>query len=287
MAGKAVVEKLMHEPTPFPYSLENYETAASPLFHIHPHCQITQKGKGRLIYEISETELLMEEGDVLLINANIPHACMTEKGSRRRNLGFYPELLECNGYCRAYVSFLNVLYSNLNPYIFLKKADCDSLGITEILDMLFETPKRNYMVPDGIIHNRIMDISILLIQWILRKEKKDIYRINRVLCRSMQYIEENFTEPIMMADAAREAGLNPSYFSHYFKKSLGISFRQYLNRKRLEAAAVKLTTTESQIADIAFACGFGSVTAFYQNFTEFYKLSPKKFRDLNRKKKME
>lgn len=285
MPNRIVLEKLVHEPTPFPYSLQICDEAKEELlFHIHPHCQITQNMGDALSYMIHEQEVALEQGDVLLINSNIPHACMAKEGARRRNLGFYPEMLEFNKFCRVYGSFLNVLYSNMYPYILLKKNDCDEMRITKILDEIFETQKRDYMAPDGVIHNRIMDLSILLIQWIVKTEKKDIHRISTVLYRSMEYIEQNRMEPIMMRDAARVAGLNPSYFSHCFKKNLGISFKQYLNRKRLEEAAVELTTTEHQISEIAFACGFGSVSSFYQNFAELYKLSPKKFRDLNMKK---
>lgn len=285
MPSRIVLEKLVHEPTPFPYSLQICDEAKEELlFHIHPHCQITQNMGHTLSYIINEQEVWLKQGDVLLINSNIPHACMAKEGARRRNLGFYPEMLEFNKFCRVYGSFLNVLYSNMYPYILLKKNDCHKMSITKILDEIFETQKKDYMAPDGVIHNRIMDLSILLIQWIVKTEKKDIHRISTTLYRGMEYIEQNRMEPIMMRDAARAAGLNPSYFSHCFKKNLGISFKQYLNRKRLEEAAVELTTTEHQISEIAFACGFGSVSSFYQNFTELYKLSPKKFRDLNMKK---
>lgn len=254
------------------------------MFHIHPHCQITQNIGDGLKYIIHEQEVELRQGDMLLINSNIPHACIAKEGAQRRNLGFYPEMLEFNKFCRVYGSFLSVVYSNMYPYILLRRNDCDEMNITKILDEVFRTQKKDYMAPDGVIHNRIMDLSILLIQWIVKTEKKDIHRISTVLYRSMEFIEENRMEPIMMGDAARAAGLNPSYFSHCFKKNLGISFKQYLNRKRLEEAAVELTTTEHQISEIAFDCGFGSVSSFYQNFAELYKLSPKKFRDLNMKK---
>jgi len=285
MQQRIILEKLVHESTPFPYSLQKYEGKKTGLlFHIHPHCQMTYNQCGKLIYIIDEQKVELKPGDFLLINSNIPHACLTEEGAYRNNLGFYPEMLELNKYCRVYHSFLNVLYSNMYPYLYLKKGDCDAMNITKILEELFEIQNEDYMAADGVIHNMILELSIRLIQWVVRMEKKDIHTINKVLCKSMEYIEKNRTEPIMMRDVARAAGLNPSYFSHCFKKNLGISFKQYLNRKRLEEAAVELTTTEQSIADIAFACGFGSVTSFYQNFAEFYKLSPKKFRDLNMKK---
>lgn len=285
MPQRVILEKLVHEPTPFPYSMQTCEEVKTePLFHIHPHCQITQNQSGKIVYIIHEQKVELKQGDILLINSNIPHACLAGPGTKRRNLGFYPEMLEVNNYCRVYQSFMNVLYSNMYPYILLRKKECDAMHITEILDEISAIQHGDYMVPDGVIHNRILDLSILLVQGIVKMEKKDIHRVNKMLCKSMEYIEENRTEPIMMGDVARATGLNPCYFSHFFKKNLGISFKQYLNKKRLEEAAVELTTTENPVSDIAFACGFGSMSAFYQNFVELYKLSPKKFRDLNMKK---
>lgn len=287
MPGQIIFEKLECTAVPFPYSMEVCSDVRMELsFHIHPHCQITQAACGKICYVIDEQHVEMQKGDILVINGNIPHACLTEKGAQRRNLGFYPEMLEVSRYCRVYEPFLHILYSNMYPYVILKHDEDAAEEIAGMLDEIFRMRGKEYLSFDGVIHNRIADISISLAQWSACVEKRDMRGIGRDLIRGMEYIEENLTEPITIEDAARAAGLNPSYFSHCFKKNIGISFKQFLNRKRLETAAVELTTTERQITEIAFSCGFGSVTAFYQNFLNFYKLSPKKFRDLNMKRKI-
>lgn len=287
MARRIVLEKMAHESTPFPYSIEAYEkNQTEPVCHIHPHCQITQNRGGTLVYIMDEQKVELEYGDVLLINSNIPHICIPGLAGRRRNLGFYPEMLEFNKYCRIYSFFFYILYSNMHPYLHLKKGNGTEEDIIKIIEEIFRLQSRDYMAFDGVVHNRLLDMSILLIQWIVRPEGKNVHGINRELYRSMEFIEQNYTETITVEDAARVAGLNASYFSHCFKKSIGISFKQYLNKKRLEKAAVELTTTKNQISDIAFSSGFGSVTAFYENFVKLYKISPKRFRDLNMKKQV-
>lgn len=293
MPTQVVLEKLIHDPTPFPYSLQMCGNSLlekrkrGPIekiaFHIHPHCQITQSGE-EITYIIEKEAIELKKGDVLIINPNIPHARFGSQEAIQTNLGFYPEMLELNGYCRVYSPFLSTLYSNMYPYILLRKANCDRMKITEILDDISRIHKHGGMAIDGVVHNRFVDLSILLIQWIMKVEDKNINRVNKVLSKSMEYIEQHRAEPITIEDVADEVGLNPSYFSHCFKKNLGISFKQFLNRKRLETAAIELTTTDHQITNIAFECGFGSMATFYQNFIDFYKISPKKFRDLNRKK---
>ena len=174
----------------------------------------------------------------------------------------------------------------MHPYLHLRRGSGAEEDIIKIIEDIFRLQSRDYMAFDGVVHNRLLDMSILLIQWIVQQEGKNVLGISRELYKSIEYIEQNYMEAITMEDAARVAGLNSSYFSHSFKKSLGISFKQYLNRKRLEEAAVELTTTEKQISEIAFSCGFGSVTSFYENFIKLYKISPKRFRDLNMKRQV-
>ncbi len=287
MAHRIILEKMAHESTPFPYSIEVYEqNQTDPVYHIHQHCQITQNTGGKVVYMMDEQRVELGYGDVLLINSNIPHICLSESAAQRRNLGFYPEMLEFNKYCRIYSSFINILYSNMHPYLHLRRGSGAEEDIIKIIEDIFRLQSRDYMAFDGVVHNRLLDMSILLIQWIVQQEGKNVLGISRELYKSIEYIEQNYMEAITMEDAARVAGLNSSYFSHSFKKSLGISFKQYLNRKRLEEAAVELTTTEKQISEIAFSCGFGSVTSFYENFIKLYKISPKRFRDLNMKRQV-
>ena len=122
MAHRIILEKMAHESTPFPYSIEVYEqNQTDPVYHIHPHCQITQNTGGKVVYMMDEQRVELGYGDVLLINSNIPHICLSESAAQRRNLGFYPEMLEFNKYCRIYSSFINILYSNMHPYLHLRR----------------------------------------------------------------------------------------------------------------------------------------------------------------------
>lgn len=292
--AKVVLEELVHEPTPFPYALTEHESLgewkkgqkvikSDLIFHIHPHCQLTHNKGVFCVYIVDGQVIELEQDDILIINPNIPHAWAGGSDNVHINLGYYPEMLELNGYCKAYVPFISTLH-NMYPYLLLKKEIGEELSLIKILEELYHTHEKGGVAADGIVHNRIVDLSIILTKKLMKVEEKETYGINQILHRSMVYIDEHKSEPITMEDVARSIGLNASYFSHCFKKNLGISFKQYLNRKRLEKAAVMLTTTDSQITDIVFDCGFGSVTAFYQNFIDFYKISPKKFRDLERGK---
>lgn len=77
---------------------------------------------------------------------------------------------------------------------------------------------------------------------------------------------------------SRLSGKSASTISHSFKQYYGISPSQFVNEKRLQNAAKLLLTTDNEIVDIAFICGFGSVSYFYKQFNDMYKQSPLQYR---------
>jgi AraC-like DNA-binding protein/mannose-6-phosphate isomerase-like protein (cupin superfamily) len=93
-----------------------------------------------------------------------------------------------------------------------------------------------------------------------------------------RYIGERATENIAVEDVAKAAGLHPNYAMTIFKRSVGLSINQAIIRHRLDMAQSMLIATEQPIASIAFDCGFGSLSRFYEAFHQRFDATPKLFR---------
>ena len=72
--------------------------------------------------------------------------------------------------------------------------------------------------------------------------------------------------------------MNPYYFSSYFKKNMGINFKDYLGTVRLRHAMTLLVSTDRMTYDIAAACGFPDARAFSDLFQKTYGEKPSKYR---------
>jgi AraC family transcriptional regulator, melibiose operon regulatory protein len=57
-----------------------------------------------------------------------------------------------------------------------------------------------------------------------------------------------------------------------------MSINQAIIRHRLDTAQSMLIGTDQPVAEIAFECGFGSLSRFYEAFKGRFKVSPKLFR---------
>ena len=92
------------------------------------------------------------------------------------------------------------------------------------------------------------------------------------------FIAEHWAEPLHVADVARAAGLHPNYAMALFRSTVGLTIADYLDRNRLDAARTLLTTSDKDIAAVAFASGFGSLSSFYERFRARFGTSPAAYR---------
>lgn len=96
------------------------------------------------------------------------------------------------------------------------------------------------------------------------------------MLRICQYIADHYAEPITLSKVSEIACYSPEAFCRYFKKHMGSTFVSYLNQVRIDAACLLLANNveEKSISEIAYACGFTSVSSFNRMFKRHLGMSP-------------
>jgi AraC-like DNA-binding protein len=101
--------------------------------------------------------------------------------------------------------------------------------------------------------------------------------VNRVQSMT-NFINNEFANAIGVAEIAEVGGLHPTNATATFQKVLGISIAQYLRRRRLNHALKLLADTDLAIIEVAFDCGYGSLSRFYDAFQKQLGCTPKAYR---------
>jgi YesN/AraC family two-component response regulator len=68
------------------------------------------------------------------------------------------------------------------------------------------------------------------------------------------------------------------YFSRFFKKTMGVTFLDYVNGLRVKEAERLLATTNNSVSRIAETVGIPNIAHFYEMFRKFNHLSPVEYR---------
>ena len=94
----------------------------------------------------------------------------------------------------------------------------------------------------------------------------------------LAYIDDHLSETIDLADMARVACLNPTYFSDRFLKQMGVRPTVYLKSKRMEKAQLLMTTTSMAIKAIAHDVGYSDTDYFFRVFKKAVGMTPSNYR---------
>lgn len=106
-------------------------------------------------------------------------------------------------------------------------------------------------------------------------KKQYVQRINRVI----DYIEGHLDEELNLQHLANVAHFSPYHFHRIFTAFKGETLNNFIKRKKIEKAGSRLLNErEVSISEIAFACGFNSVSVFCRAFRDRFQMSAQEFR---------
>ena len=116
------------------------------------------------------------------------------------------------------------------------------------------------------------------------RESRENPDISDSIRNSCEYIKAHLTEPIHVKKLAQQSGYAEYYFSHKFKKEMGVSVKEYILHEKIEQAKVMLTSSDESIQKIGDSLAFGSRSYFYTCFQKAEGMSPSEYRNTKGKK---
>lgn len=94
----------------------------------------------------------------------------------------------------------------------------------------------------------------------------------------IELINHHHGEELSLTRLAAMAGVHASTVNRDFRSVLGLPLNEYLIRYRLARAMHLLADTEEPVLQIAYGCGFGSTSRFYELFKSRVGVTPRQFR---------
>lgn len=101
---------------------------------------------------------------------------------------------------------------------------------------------------------------------------------SKLIQRVMILVEANLSSDLSLKAIAGELNINASYLSHLFRKEVGITLTEYVNRTRIEESLTCLNSTDLQIQAIGQKVGIYDLAYFTKLFKKQIGMSPSEYR---------
>ena len=103
---------------------------------------------------------------------------------------------------------------------------------------------------------------------------EDESHTEQVVHRMLDYIQKGYVRPITLKECARNLEFNAAYLCALFSRTVGLPFKSYLTRLRLEKAKGLLSDPTRRISDVAYAVGYTNANQFRLVFKAATGLAP-------------
>ena len=228
--------------------------------HFHSHLEIYVILSGEVEMIINSHRKVLRGGEISVALSYDAHSYNTVSSAEAEYLiiptTYCADILPLFEKKRLHSPFIN------DPKVF--EIVCDSME--KILSGANEILERGYVY---VILGAILDCMI--------PEESHHSADSRISPDILIYINDNFREKLSLTSLAKHFGYNPSYLSHSFHSTFGISFGKYLTLLRLREAVMLMRKGDMSITECALESGFSSMRSFYRAFTDEFGCPPKEY----------
>ncbi len=102
---------------------------------------------------------------------------------------------------------------------------------------------------------------------------------------ALERVNSHLPDRLPLQDAAEACGMSRSFFCSVFRRSMGVSFAEFVLRARLVWVAGQLVSSAEAIASLAASAGFTDESHLHRTFVEHYGCTPGVYRQAKGKQR--
>ena len=284
-------ERCIYTPSSWAKSALLYLQEAGTLQAVKPHtstrsnlrsylCFVVTSGCGKLVYEGKTYEL--KTGDCVFIDCLKPYSHSTDK-----------ELWTLS-WCHFYGVVLPAVYAKYQERggqpVFSMSGACGPMSgqapvlfinpITVLIDELYHLALSADYIRDMHINEKLNSLLSILMEHSWHPEKAKLGRKRLELERLKDFLDNSYTERIVLDDLVGMFYMDKSYMSRIFKEAYGVTIISYVEQKRITKAKSLLRFTDMTVDEIGNAVGITDANYFSRRFRKIEGMSPREYRKM-------
>ncbi len=164
---------------------------------------------------------------------------------------------------------------------------CD-LSDPPLSSVAFDTQRAGYEAAallDGLMSGRIRRPRQILVEpmYVVARRSTDVLALeDRAVADALRFIHDNAGRPTGVGEVVRHIRLSRRSLELRFRRVVGRSIHEEIQRVRLERARRLIAETDLPIGRVADQCGFGSGGHLTRAFAQAFQLPPSRYRAQHR-----
>jgi len=264
------------------YDNENEETqdTSNYIMHFHHSAEILLVEHGQLEVSSTDCTYVLNSNDFIFINCDALHRTkITQHNTTVHMIQFEPFAFSTNA------SMHETLYHfahQENEQFYVANNFTDITMFNAIREIIIENyaQKSSY---DLVIKSNLLRLlahlhrkKIIFNTFQDETQKKALEKLSPIL----DHVFSNYHTAISLDDLCKQFSISKSYFCKQFKLITGKTFCDFLTQIKIKYAIQLLGMPDRCITDIAYDCGFNSLSYFNKTFKKITGYSPSDYRSL-------
>lgn len=258
--------------------------------HDHDFLELAYIADGDVLHILNDEKTTLRPGDYFFINYGDIHdyKILSSDTADIINCCFLPVFLnpsmaECRDFSELlethpFSFFPSMLNGNPSNHVFHD----DDGKIRELLEEMITEYNSLELRNAEIIKQNLIKIIILSMRKICKHDESNIAK-SAIVSDAILYIEENLLSPdLSISVISANFGISRQYISRLFKKSTGLTFTQYIKKRKINQSCYLLCTSDDSISEIIEKTGYNDPKSFYRDFKEQTGLTPLKFKQVHK-----
>lgn len=248
--------------------------------HYHSEIELVKVNSGSVMCSIGSDDFVLPKGKILFINKLVLHKIYYYKNDAdctflQIDTDKYRSLIIPSGNNHL-IRFIN--QEGIIPYCVFDLND----EIAIIFDEICHEFEEKNTAFDIYIKSKIFSIIAFMCRnnLAISDEMPSSMKYIDKIMPAIEYAETNYGKKIHLDELCKEMNIDKYYFCKLFKKATGAGFSDYINYLRIYHAENLLLSSDKNISDIAYLCGFNSIQYFNRIFKEHKGYSPREFRKI-------
>jgi AraC-like DNA-binding protein len=258
----------------------NTEAEDYPM-HWHTDIEIIMSIENDYTIVIDKTKYVINTGDIIMIPSGEIHELYAPSSGKRIIILVDNSILSSmNG--------LESISNSFYPCIIVRSStNTYQKQLADILKKITEEYFHRAPLCQAAIFSLFINFFVVVGRNSIKREKaygsakkhKQHQYIDKFL-NVCKYINEHCTEDITVDKLAAMAGFSKYHFSRLFYEFSGVTYYDYLMKRRIMYAEGLLCDPNLSIVEIAMQSGFNSLATFNRNFRTIKKCTPSAYRSM-------